>query len=491
MLDRRSFINHSAVAATAMGALRGTPLCAEEPAATKRVGAGDKLRVAIVGVNGRGMSHVGGLNGKFGCEIVTICDADSKVIGNAMREVAKENGQEPRYEQDIRKVLEDKSIDIVTFATPNHWHALGTIWALQAGKHVYVEKPCSHNVVEGRRMIEAARKYKRICQVGTQSRSTQGMRDSIAYIHSGKIGTVKLGYASCYKSRKSIGKVKAETPVAASVNYDLWSGPAPKLPIMRSKMHYDWHWIWAYGNGDLGNQGVHEMDKARWGLNKHVLPKSVVSVGGRFGYVDDGETANTQLCVFDYGDCELVFEVRGLPSISPYPANMGGKEGSNFVGNIWYGDKGIVVCPNYSSGVVLDPDMKVLEKFSGGGDGAHYENFVNAVRSGKHTDLNCDIAEGHPSAALCHLANISLRLGKPTPLNEVKEIAGSKEANAALERMMAHIKVNGIDLEKTMAHFGPVLPMDPKTERFTGNNEKANQMLNREYRKGFEITDKV
>ena len=493
MLDRRHFMQHSATISAALAALRTMPVRAVEPARTvKKTGANDTLRVAVVGVRGRGMSHVAGFNGVNGCQIVTVCDCDESVIGPAMKAVTAKTGQ-PSYEKDMRKVLEDKSIDIVSFATPNHWHALGAIWAMRAGKQVYVEKPASHNVVEGRRMVQAARKYNAICQVGTQSRSTAGMRGAIAAIHAGKIGKVKTAYATCYKRRGSIGKVTAPTPVGKGVDYDLWSGPAPILPIMRKSMHYDWHWIWAYGNGDLGNQGVHEMDKARWGLKINSMPRSVTSIGGRFGYVDDGETANTQLCVFDYGESEMIFEVRGLPSDNPYPGkiNAEAKKGSNFVGNIWYGDKGTVVCPSYSSGVVLDPEDKVVEKFSGGGDAEHFANFVKAVRSHKKEDLNCDIEEGHLSAALCHLANVSYRLGETKSLGEIKEIGESKQANAAITRMVAHLKDNNVDIAKTTCHYGPTLTMDPATERFTGNNAKANELLGREYRKGFEITEQV
>jgi predicted dehydrogenase len=362
---------------------------------------------------------------------------------------------------------------------------------MQAGKHVYVEKPATHNVKEGRVMINVAKRTKRICQVGTQSRSNSGMVESIKYLHDGNLGKIKLAYATCYKRRNSIGRVKGPQPVPANVNYDLWCGPARILPILREKFHYDWHWIWEYGNGDLGNQGVHEMDKARWGLNKKELPKSVVSVGGRFGYVDDGETANTQLCVFDYGDAELVFEVRGLASTSPYPGKLGGgKAGGNFVGNIWYGEKGILVCPSYNRGVVLAPDLSVVKEFSGGDDKFHFENFVNAIRQEKHDELHCSVEEGHPSAALCHLANISLRLGTRTPLGELKEIAGSKEAGEALKRMVAHLQANNVDM-KTDCLVGPLLPFDPKKEEFTGNNEVANAMLSRDYRKGFEVSERV
>src|SRR5438105_1549674 len=218
------------------------------------------------------------------------------------------------------------------------------------------------------------------------------------YLHSGKLGKVRLARGLCYKPRGSIGKVAGPQTPPSTVDYSLWLGPAPMKPVNRQRFHYDWHWFWDYGNGDLGNQGVHEMDKARWGIQKNELPKSVVSYGGRVGYVDDGETANTQLCVFEYGDVELVFEVRGLASDSPFPGNLGGKKGGNFVGNIWYCEKGIQVCPSYNSGVAMTPDLQVIEKFSGGGDGLHFENFTKAIQSGKHTDLNCDVAEGHPSA---------------------------------------------------------------------------------------------
>jgi len=502
MFDRRSFISHSAAIAAAMAALRDSPLRAEEPKKQdKTPSLADTVRVAVIGTGGRGGSHISQFNGKHGCEILTLCDVDPGRAASSSKSVEKKRGIAPTLVQDMRKILDDKSIDVVSFATPNHWHALGAIWAMQAGKHVYVEKPATHNVHEGRAMIAAARKYKRMCQVGTQSRSNTGMRQSIAYMHDGMLGKIRQAYATCYKRRGSIGKVKGPKPVPKGVDYDLWCGPARMLPIVREKFHYDWHWFYEYGNGDLGNQGVHEMDKARWGLNKKEMPKSVVSIGGRFGYVDDGETANTQLCVFDYGDTELVFEVRGLPSGDPYPGKLGGgKVGSNFVGNIWYGEKGIVVCPGYNKGVVLAPDLSVVKEFSGGSDDDHFKNFIAAVRSGKHTDLNCDVEEGHLSAALCHLANISVRLGKQTPLAEVKEIAGSKETGEALKRMVTHVEDNLANVEdkellKTLLKIpclvGPLLNIDIKTERFTGSNDKANAMLTREYRKGFEVSMNV
>lgn len=479
--SRREFLERSALLSAAVAA--GTPFTRALGAPETKAGsANDRLRVAVVGVRGRGMSHVGGFNGKNNCEITTICDCDEAVIGKAMEAVTRVRGEAPKFEKDIRKVIEDKSIDIVAIATPNHWHALAAVWAIRAGKDVYVEKPVSHNVREGRMIVEAARKHGRIVQTGTQSRSMAGMRQAIEYAQSGKIGTVDLAYGTCFKPRGSIGKVNGEQPIPKSIDYDLWCGPAPKLPLNRKNLHYDWHWTWAYGNGDLGNQGIHEMDKARWGLGKAALPNSIVSVGGRFGYVDDGETANTQLCLFGYEDGkQLIFEVRGLKT-DDY---MGAK-----VGNIFFGSEGYVVCPNYSSGIAFDKDGKKVAEFKGGGEDTHYGNFVKAVRSRKYSELNADILEGHLSSAMCHLGNISYRLGKETTMDaDMSGLTDAKEAIAALDRMKEHLKGNGVALADAKGRIGVKLALDPKTERFTNGPAAANDMLFREYRKGYNIEE--
>jgi predicted dehydrogenase len=494
-LDRREFLNESALLAAASAALAGlsTTVSADQTQSSKKEPVSEKLRVAVVGVRGRGMSHVGGFANQNNCVVTTICDADKAVIGRAMKHVASQQGQEPKFEQDIRKVVADKDIDVISIATPNHWHALMAIWAMQNGKHVYVEKPVSHNVLEGRRMVEAARKYGKICQTGTQSRSTSGMREAMAFLHSGKLGKVNLAKGICYKLRPSIGKVKAAQKVPATVDYDLWCGPAPKVPLMRKNLHYDWHWVWDTGNGDLGNQGIHEMDKARWGLNKKELPRSVMSIGGRFGYVDDGQTANTQVISFDYGDSALIFEVRGWPSDSPFPGKDSPKRGpkpSNFVGNIWYGEDGFLVCPNYSGGVAYSKDGEILKKFGGGGDAAHFANFVKAVRSGKHEDLNADIEDGHLSSAMCHLGNISLRLGTLETIDKSKKPFNVKAADEAFASMIEHLEQNKIKTEDLQYHLGRKLTLDPKTEKFV-EDKQANTMLTREYRSGFVVPDKV
>jgi len=483
-ISRRDFLQDSALAAAALaaGAALNDTRAAERVAAARKGQLNDQLRVAVVGVHGRGMSHVGAFagNNKLNTIITTVCDADSAVIGNAMKKVEEKQGKAPKFEQDIRKVVEDKNIDIVSIATPNHWHALAAIWALQNGKDVYVEKPVSHNVSEGRRIVETARKYNRICQTGTQSRSGTGLKEAMAFLHEGKLGKIKVARGLCYKPRGSIGKVDGPQPVPKSCDYNLWCGPAPMKPLMRKRLHYDWHWVWDTGNGDLGNQGIHEMDKARWGLGKNELAKSVVSVGGRFGYVDDGQTANTQICVFDYGDCELIFEVRGLLTKDL----MGAR-----VGNIWYGTDGYMVCPSYSGATAFTPKGEVIQTFKGSED--HFGNFIKAVRSRKVEDLNADILEGHLSSALCHLGNISYRLGDEQPFDQTpKAFAKDKDAGETFERMEQHLKDNKVDLDTVKCRVGRKLDLEPTKEIFVGAKD-ANAMLTREYRKGFEVPEKV
>lgn len=481
--SRREFLHDSsamlAAAAAATGVFGGSAK-ADEAKSEKKADSGDRLNVAVIGVNGRGKAHIGGFAGKHNCIITTICDADEAVVGSAIKSTTKaQGGIAPKYEKDLRRVFDDKSIHIVSIATPNHWHALAAIWALQAGKDVYVEKPVSHNVLEGRRIVEAARKYNRICQTGTQCRSMAGTIEAMAYLHTGKLGKVKLARGLCYKPRGSIGKADGPQVIPASVDYDLWCGPAPMKPLTRKKLHYDWHWTWDYGNGDLGNQGIHQMDVGRWGLGKKGLAKSCISFGGRFGYIDDGETANTQVCVFDYGDCELIFEVRGLSTKSLLGAS---------VGNIFYGSEGYMVCPGYDSAVVYSPKGEVIKKFKASGD--HFGNFVDAVRIRKPEVLNADIEEGHYSSALCHLGNISYRLGTQQPFNKKTNAFGDdKDAMESLSTMEEHLKGASVPLDATSYLLGRKLTIDPQKE--TIGDKEAAPMLTREYRAPYVVPEKV
>ncbi len=480
-ISRRRFLEQSLLTAVALSGASGIKSAQSEQLrlTTRRRGANDRIRIACIGVHGRGMNHIEGFLSADGVDIVAICDVDESCILNAQSVTEKAGKPKPRGVQDIRKLLEDNSIDAVSIATPNHWHALAAIWSMQAGKDVYVEKPVSHNVSEGRRMVEAARKYGKICQTGTQIRSQKGSIDAIEYIHAGHIGKVTLARGLCYKPRNSIGRFP-DSEVPAGVDYDLWLGAAPKRSFNRNRFHYNWHWNWDYGNGDMGNQGIHQMDVARWALNQKGMPWSVMGVGGRFGYEDDGTTPNTELAFFDYGSAQLIFEVRGLKTASDHDVK---------VGNIIYGTEGIVAFTGYSSAAAFDNQGKLVKKFEG--DGNHYANFLDAVRSRKHTDLNADIEEGHLSSALCHLGNISYRLGSSVPFQEkTKAFGDNKEAYESFAHFEGHLSDNGINLQQTHYHLGPKLKIDAHSERFH-NNSEADALLTREYRAPFVVPEKI
>jgi hypothetical protein len=267
-ISRRRFLEDS-LALLAVSAIPTAAMAESSGATRRRVSPNDKIRVAVIGLHGRGMNHVESYAEMDDVEIVALCDADTATFGRALAAIDKKGKPKPRMIQDVRKLVEDKEIDVVSIATPNHWHALGAIWAMQNGKDVYLEKPVSHNVSEGRRITQVARKLNRICQCGTQSRASKGVREAMAYMHEGNLGKISVSRGLCYKPRKSIGKVDGPQMPPSSMDYDLWCGPAPNKPPHRNTnfgtVHYDWHWFWDYGNGDIGNQGIHEMDKARWG----------------------------------------------------------------------------------------------------------------------------------------------------------------------------------------------------------------------------------
>ena len=480
--SRRQFLEESMFSAVAaIGAVSATSSLAS---AAQPKSANEKLGVVVVGCGGRGNDHLHAFSSRQDTEVLYVVDADKKIGENRADEVAKRQKRRPKVLQDMRLAFEDPSVDIVTTATPNHWHSLVAIWAMQHGKDVYVEKPVSHNVSEGRRCVEVARKYQRICQTGTQSRSMTGMRDAMRYIHGGKIGEVKLARGLCYKPRGDIG-ARGEYQPPEDVDYNLWLGPAPEAKVTRPKFHYDWHWQWAYGNGDLGNQGIHQMDLCRWALNVDSLSQNVISYGGRLGYEDAGETANTQIVIHDFGTKTLVFEVRGLRT-GPY-------KGAG-VGIIVEGEGGYVVMGSYEAGAAFDKDGKLIEKFSGGGD--HYDNFVQAVRSRRVQELQADILEGHLSSALCHTGNISYRLGGVVSIDEAREKLGGVKCQDnvrdTFDRTIEHLKENGLDLAKTQLQFGSPLRMDPAKETFVDNGA-ANAMLTREYRTPFVVpaADKI
>ncbi len=449
-------------------------------------GANSDIRMAVIGFNGQGGSHIKGFGSLPGVRLVALCDADKSVLEREAKKLRERNLPIETY-TDVRKLLENKEIDAISTATPNHWHALISIWACQAGKDVYVEKPVCHNVWKGKRIVEAARKYNRIVQTGTQCRSSSGLCEAVEWVRAGNLGKILVARGLCYKRRGSIGKVNGPQEVPASVDYDLWCGPSPKGPLMRTRLHYDWHWVWATGNGDLGNQGIHQMDIARWFLGVDHLSPQVFSVGGRLGYEDDGETANTQFIVHSYADAPLIFEVRGLPARAG-DSKMDNLRGAS-VGVVVHCERGYVSNPSYTEATAFDPNGKLIKKFAG--NITHYENFIKAVRSRKVSDLNADIQEGYLSSSLCHTGNISYRLGQKASPDEIREaIKSDKEAAETFGRMAEHLAANSVDLAKTKATLGVFLKMNPKTEQFT-NNKQANEMLTREYRQPFVVPEKV
>jgi predicted dehydrogenase len=394
----------------------------------------DTVRVACVGVRGQGKSHIGAYAKMPNVEIAALCDVDESVLNSRLDMVEKLGKKRPAAFTDIRKLLEDKSIDAVSIATPNHSHTLQTIWACQAGKDVYVEKPCSHNVFESRQIVAAARKYNRIVQHGTNSRSTVALREAMEKLREGVIGEVYMSRGLCYKWRDTIGRKPVEA-VPAGVHYDLWQGPAPEHPFTQNRFHYNWHWFWDYGNGDFGNQGIHEVDICRWGLGVK-YPTKVSAIGGHFMFEDDQETPNTMVASYEFDEGGkkkmMVFEVRHW--IGNHEAGIGGEKPGNTVGNIFYGSKGYMVIDGYGKywtylGKNQEPGPALKE------GGSNWGNFIEAVRSRKVSDQNAPITEGAPSCTLMHLANISYRLGRTIKFDGATQTCvGDAEANRMCTR---------------------------------------------------------
>ncbi len=419
-INRRGFLRSSAVL-TAASQMR-------------ILGANDRIRMAVIGVRGRGRDHIS-IYGKLpNSTVAGVCDIDQAQNERAATLTEQVQGSKPKTYKDLRKLLEDKEIDAVSIATCNHWHALATIWACQAGKDVYCEKPASHNMFEGTRMLAVARQHNRIVQVGMQSRSLEYKQRAMELLRQGAIGKVYLAKGLCFKRRKSIGRTP-DGPVPAGVDWDLFLGPAPMRAFNPNRFHYNWHWFWDTGNGDIGNQGVHEMDLARWGLGKKGLPKSVVSTGGKFAYDDDQETPNTLLTTFEYDDCKMVFEVRGLLTNGEGSIKY---DGSNYIGDLYYGTEGFMSLDQESCKIFKGEKGELVDEIRYGepkiwDTTPHMQNFQKAMRSRKVADLNCDVEEGVTSAALCHMANISYRTGRKLDWDG-ERFVGDEAANGLMTR---------------------------------------------------------
>lgn len=416
------------------------------------LGANDRINLGIVGLGGRGRDHINFYSSLDSeSRMAAVCDVNQGARERAVALVRKLRGYDTKEYSDMRKMFESKDIDAVSLPLPNHWHALATIWACQAGKDVYVEKPACHNVFEGEQMVKAARKYNRMVQVGSQSRSIPHKMRAIQLIREGAIGQVYHVRGLCYRRRFSIGHTPDE-PVPAGLDWDLFLGPAQLKPYSKNKFAYNWHWFWDTGNGDIGNQGVHEMDICLWGLGRTGWPVSVTSSGGKFVWQDDQETPNTQQSAFDFGDAQITFDARNLPTP---PEGLAGLRGPNYVGNIFFGDAGFLVLDHggvqvYKStagnirgeaargagaGSKEKYEKTTEEKASGEDTVPHMKNFFDAIRARNHKLLHADVEIGARSAAFCHLANISYRVGRALRLAQsTGHFLGDQEANALLTR---------------------------------------------------------
>ena len=446
--SRRSFLKTGAKAAAGIAAADHLRAWASPE---RVLGANDRVRVAICGLHGRGENHIQGYAALKDVEIAAFCDIDDSVLRQRVAEAAQ-LGVRPKTYTDVRKLLDDKSIDAISIATPNHWHSLMAIWGCQAGKDVYVEKPLSHNLWEGGQLVRAAAKYNRMVQHGTQGRSDPSLIEAVQKMREGLLGDLYLARGLCFKWRDTIGRTPVSS-VPGGVDYDLWRGPAPATPFTKNHFHYNWHWFWAYGNGDLGNQGAHQIDMARLGLGLG-FPNKISAIGGHFVFDDDQETPNTLNCAFQYDlpggkRALLEFEVRhwitnpeaGIgvahetASTGAAHPKLGPEAGSrNSIGDIFYGSKGCLAVSNdggYKTwlGKEHEPGPSLGETKEDG----HFENFVACVRSRKKEDLRAPVAEGHVSCGLIHLANASYRLGRTLTFDpETQQVENDDEANRLL-----------------------------------------------------------
>lgn len=476
-LTRRDFFGASAAAGAAMFL------------PTSRVlGANRRVNVAVIGCGIKGGGHIDAFSQIDGVRVVAICDPDldrMNAAGNKLESAVHRH-------QDFRRILDDRNIDAVVIATPNHWHAPMTIMACKAGKHVYVEKPVSHGIWEGRQMVKAARAQNCLVQAGTQHRSDPALRELAAHLKQGLYGQVQWIHCSRLVAREPIGKVSAPTQVPAHIDYDLWAGPAPMTPVMRKQFHYDWHWQWDWGDGEMGNWGIHYLDDVRNILDLDTVPTRVIAAGNRFGWHDDGQTPNMHVALFDLAGVPLVVDIRNLPDPQrPEGKRAGGNGGAVYL-RMRHGNyimcEGAVIRIGRGGGKSYDKHTgDTIKHYNGTGGSGHDLNFINAIRSGKRSDLNAEIEDAHKSTILVHQANIGYRIGQQASIEQVRaSLSGHSDAVDTLADMTEQISGNGCDLTKERFVLGPQLTFDPRQEYFVGDHAKtANNYLRYAYREPF------
>ena len=476
---RRSFLKTASLAGVGFALSRQHVLSAN-----------DDIRVAVIGLGGKGGQHTEVFSSMPGVRLAALAEVDPKRLETHVEKI-KAKGVKPLAVTDPRRIIERDDIDAVVIATPNHWHALLAVWAIRAGKHVYVEKPVSHNIWEGNRIVEEAKARGKIVQAGTQYRSCPGLREAVAWTQAGNIGKPRWAQVVWYEYRPAIGKCAPFTP--DWLNYDLWCGPAPLEPLSRPKLHYDWHWAWSTGDGDLGNSGIHAFDACRMFLSGAVFPTRMIGVGGRFTYDDAAQTPNTQFSIADYAGMPVIIENRNL-SMEKDDVVMDHfrriREGFviQYEGGYFAGLR--------TGGSIFDSTGKEVKKFQGDGGRGHTANFIKAVRSGRTEDLNAPVREGHVSSAVCHLGNFSYRMGQPASLKSCREALGNHpQVDEAFTRLVQSLEKVSIDLDKSRFVVGPKLQVEPQSGQITGVEtgnqlEIAQKMARGAYRAPFEFPTK-
>ena len=446
-------------------------------------GANDSIRVSLIGCGGRGTgAHLPGFAGLPGVAVVAVSDADKERMAGAAKVIESKYGNKAEQYVDMRRLLDRKDIDVVANATQNYWHGLSTIWACQARKHVYVEKPLSHYIWEGRQMVNAARKYNRIVQCGTQHRSEAHFIEAIQWIRQGNLGAIKHIVAFANKRRSSCGQRDTPLPISETIDYDLWCGPAKKVPIYRDRLQYDCSFDWNTGDGESCNQGIHEVDVARWCLGEKGLPRRVISLGGRFEFNDACDVPNSQITFYDYPTAPVLYEVHNLTRARD------SQEMPDYRGE---GVGVIVECEGGSvspyRGIAWDKRGKEVKKFAGGGD--HFANFITAVRKGDAKELNAEILVGHVSTAVCHVGNISYRLGSRASRKEMQSrIEDTPLFLPMFDQFMEHLTAHGIDVDARTVTLGPWLSIDIENERLQ-DNRAGNHLVRGTYRAPYTVPE--